>query len=30
MSAGTQAVSVLIEDRMITLTRAVGLRRRRN
>jgi acetolactate synthase I/III small subunit len=30
MSAGTQAVSVLIEDRMITLTRAVGLLRRRN
>jgi acetolactate synthase I/III small subunit len=30
MSAGAQAVSVLIEDRMITLTRAVGLLRRRN
>lgn len=30
MTPGAQAVSVLIEDRLITLTRAVGLLRRRN
>jgi acetolactate synthase-1/3 small subunit len=28
--SGTRAVSVLIEDRLVTLTRAVGLLRRRN
>jgi acetolactate synthase I/III small subunit len=30
VSGATQAVSVLIDDRLITLTRAVGLLRRRN
>jgi acetolactate synthase-1/3 small subunit len=30
VTPGAQAVSVLIEDRLITLTRAVGLLRRRN